>query len=263
MKLLFSLLTFLLITAAKGQNQLDTTRLTIIGTIHNGNKHFGHRILLQLLKDIKPDIILSEQDNEYKRVFGLLTANFLKIWHPSIEQLALQRYTRGDKKCKVLPFDIFIDDRKKYLADKKINAAKISEALITKLSGNFMSRNDSTAYTKYMRIRNSYYNKIMDTTLERINRKDIIDVTRMIFNLDKDLIMNLANKYLTDTSLVHWLNYEIDFWDQRNDYMVKQILNYTDLYKGQRIVVLTGLNHKYFLLDKINEANKNVRIVEF
>lgn len=264
MKLITSLLAFLILITTSAQNQHDTTKLTIIGTIHIGNKHLNHKTLFEVLKDINPDVILSEQSSEYKRVFGLLTANFLEIWNPDIEQLALQKYTRWNKNCKVLPFDIIIRNRKKYRSEMNINDAKVFEALKTKLSANIIKGNDSIEFAKYSRVRDQYYNKIFDTTLERINRKDMIELTRMRFNLDKNLIQHLANKYITDTSLVNWFIVDINFWDKRNTYMVNQILNYIELYKGKKIVVLTGLHHKYYLLDKINESNNDaIEIIEF
>jgi translation initiation factor 1 (eIF-1/SUI1) len=33
--------------------------------------------------------------------------------------------------------------------------------------------------------------------------------------------------------------------------MVNKIISYASKYKGKRIAVLTGLNHKYFLVDKL------------
>ena len=264
MKLLPSLLTFLILSTTSAQNQTDNTWLTIIGTIHTGNKHFDHKTLFKILKEINPDVILQEQSTEYNRVFGLLTGNFLKIWSPSIEDLAVQKYTRFNKKCKVLPYDIFINDRLKYKSEININKDKIFEGLKIKHSENFLTGNDSVEFANYSSIRTNYYNKIWDTTLERINRKDFTDLTRIIYNLEKNSIQNLNNKYITDTALVNWFNDNINFWIKRNNFMSKQILSYAELYKGKNIVVLTGLDHKYYLLDKIKESNiAGLEIIEF
>jgi len=264
MKLLPSILTFLILSTTSAQNKTSNTRLTIIGTIHTGNKHFDHKTLFKILKEINPDVILQEQSIEYNRVFGLLTGNFLKIWSPSIEDLAVQKYTRFNKKCKVLPYDIFINDRLKYKSEININKDKIFEGLKIKHSENFITGNDILEFANYASIRTDYYNKIWDTTLERINRKDITEMTRIIYNLEKSFIQKLAIKYVTDTTLVNWFTDYINFWNKRNTYMSKKILSYAELYRGKNIVVLTGLDHKYYLLDKIKESNiAGLEIIEF
>lgn len=51
----------------------------------------------------------------FKRVFGLRTADFLKILTPGIEQLSLQKYTALNKDIPIFPLDTVITSRKKYL----------------------------------------------------------------------------------------------------------------------------------------------------
>lgn len=92
----------------------------------------------------------------------------------------------------------------------------------------------------------------------------MIDRCRELKNLDEAVILPLGKKYISDSSLVNNFSNEIQFWKERNDYMVKQILNYLKLYKGKKIVILTGVNHKYYLQDKINDLKKNhIKMVEF
>ena len=80
-------LIFLLIINSKSFGQTDSskTEIIIIGTIHTGNKIFNHKTLHKLLKKLNPDIILNENSEKHKPVFGLKTATFLKIAKPGIE----------------------------------------------------------------------------------------------------------------------------------------------------------------------------------
>ncbi len=264
MKIILLLLSFVIAGSSNGQPQPLPSQLTIIGTIHTGNKYFNHKKLLAVLKEIKPDIILWEQSFEFKKVFGLLTANALNIWKPGIEQLSLQKYSRLNKKCKILPYDTAFFNKREYVSTITKNEIKLFEALNKKLYNNTMKADDSLAYIKFMTLRNNYYLKMIDTTLERINKKDMMAVTREIYDLDKKLIKNLVQKYVTDSSLINWYASERAFWTHRNNYMVKQIINYTTLYQSKKIVVLTGLDHKYYLLDKILESqNGKIDITEF
>ena len=87
---------------------------------------------------------------------------------------------------------------------------------------------------------------------------------RDIKNLEELVVLPLGKKYISDSFLVNNFSNEIQFWNQRNDHMVKKILYYTKQFEGKKIVVLTGLNHKYYLQDKIGAAMKsNVKIIDF
>ena len=73
----------LLICYYNGYCQIDSSKneVIIIGTIHTGNKHFNHKTLYKLLDSLHPDIVLYEYSEEYKPVFGLKIATFLKDNH--------------------------------------------------------------------------------------------------------------------------------------------------------------------------------------
>lgn len=86
----------------------------IIGTIHSGNSYFNHKTLFNYLEKNNPDVILQEQVTSFKRVFGLRTAKFLRIWKPSIEQLALQKYSTHYKNVEILGFDTAFDSKGNY-----------------------------------------------------------------------------------------------------------------------------------------------------
>lgn len=150
--------------------QASKTELLIIGTIHNGNKHFNHKTLYNNIKKYNPDIILWEQSEVFEPVFGLRTASFLKIWRPGIEQLSLQKYSRFNKNCKILPFDTVIASRKKYVQQME----KAEEAFFDRLNNSNMSPADSIVYADYANKRNNFYEFIADASLQRINKADII-----------------------------------------------------------------------------------------
>jgi len=98
-KQLFLLLLFVSsVVFSFGQSKELATQIYTVGVLHQGNKKFNHQTIYKLLNQYNPDIILWEQDIDFKRVFGLQTAHFLKIAKVGIEQLALQKYTRKQKK---------------------------------------------------------------------------------------------------------------------------------------------------------------------
>lgn len=248
------------LTLIFGQSKFNETELIIIGTKHDGNKTFNHRTLYKTLVKIHPDIILWEQSIKFKRVFGLRTANFLKIWKPGIEQLALQKYSRFNKKIQILPFDTTINSRKDYL--KKLVVEK--DSFYERLYNAKKSISDSISYADFAYKYNSYYSIIDTSTLGRINQGDIIHQSQDLYHLEEEVILPLGRKYISDSLIVNKFANEIQYWNYRNEHMVNQIINYSKQFLGKRIVILTGLNHKYYLQDKLgNQKGNNVKIIEF
>ena len=242
------LLHFFLFKSSIAQSESINTSVIIIGTIHSGNKHFSHKELFNDLEGIKPDVILMEQSTPFKRVFGLRTANFLGIWKPGIEQLALQRYTAKYGTCVVLPFDTLIKERHKYKRDLQV---KTKTVLDTLLEAN-LTTEDSVTLSNYLIKSNSYYDLILNKSLKEINKKSITDKSRELYQLEKDSINPLVIRYCADSSLTSWYLNDQIFWELRNNYMAKQIRTIANQFRGKKIVVLTGLNHKYFLLDDLS-----------
>lgn len=154
------------LTLILGQSKSNETELIIIGTKHDGNKTFNHRALYKTLVKLHPDIILWEQSIKFKRVFGLRTANFLKILKPGIEQLALQKYSRFNNKIQILPFDTTITSRKDYL--KKIVVVK--DVFYNRLYNAKKSISDSISYEDFAYKYNLYYSFIDTATLVKINQ---------------------------------------------------------------------------------------------
>jgi hypothetical protein len=258
--LITSLILTFQFTIAFGQSETSQTNIIIIGTIHNGNKLFNHNTLFEVLKENKPDIILWEQSIKFKRVVGLRTAKFLKIWKPGIEQLSLQKYTAIYKDLPVLPFDTNFKSKKTYLK----NRIAIKQSFHDNLYSAKKTISDSTIYADFATKHDFYYSFTDTSSLGRINRKDIIDKGRELYYLEEKVILPLGKKYISDTLLVNNFSNEVQFWNERNDYMVNQILNYSKQFKGKKIIILTGLAHKYYLQDKLSELNlSNLKFIEF
>jgi hypothetical protein len=243
-----------------GQIQNAKTEILIIGTIHTGNKHFNHNTLLKTLKKYNPDVVLWEQSIKHKRNVGLLTAYNLKIVkRVSIEQVALQKYSRYKREIKILPYDTLIVSRNKYIKEKM----RMEDVFFDRLYNAKKSFSDSLDFANYANSRNNYYESISNLTLIEINKPNVFEKSRALYQLEQDYIIPLAKKYITDSSLVKKYEHESNFWLARNNYMVSQILKYTKQFAGKRIIVFAGLNHKYFLNDKLkNNEDVNKVLIE-
>jgi hypothetical protein len=91
------ILLFISNLSAFGQQNENQTELLIIGVNHSRTKKINYNKLYQLLEENKPDLILWEQSEGFKSVFGLRTAYRLKIFSIGTEQLALQVFKKKNK----------------------------------------------------------------------------------------------------------------------------------------------------------------------
>ena len=271
----FLTITIGLLCYLNGYSQTDSSKaeVIIIGTIHTGNKNINHKTLYKLLESLNPDVILDEDSQKYTPVFGLKTATFLKIVKPSIEQLVLQKFLKRNRNTIVLPYDITFatyqhlkkQKRIEYVARKKYikNAEAVRKSFHDNLYNVKKTILDSTIYSDFANKFNFYYSFFDTSTLSRINQKDMIDMSRDLKDLEERVILPLGKKYINDSLLVKNFAKEIRFWNDRNDYMVKQISNYSKQFAGKKIIILAGINHKYYLQDKLRDPKKsNVRIID-
>ena len=233
---------------AFAQTDSIAAKIYILGTIHKGNNQFGFKDLVKELEKLSPDIILWEQSVPFNRVFGLRTANFLRIWHPGIEQLALQIYTGKKATCEVMPYDTTILNRKAYRKTIQQNWQKVFDLLSSKEK----SKSDSISLAAFFHTYNTYYNDLKNQSLFEINQSATVDKMRELYKLEDSIIARQLIQYSGDSVLNRWYLNERSFWEARNSYMAAQIERIASASPRKKIVVLTGLAHKYILEDKLN-----------
>lgn len=255
--ILFSCALFFLHKQCVGQTNTNNSKVYILGLIHKGTKHFGYQELVKKFESINPDIILWEQSIPFKKVFGLGTANFLKIWRPGIEQLALQKFKSQKEHFSVLPFDTIIRNRKAYVRTQQQNRDKFFNLLCSTKK----SEPDSINLAEYSKELNSYHNEINNKSLEEINDSTIVSRTRNLYKLEDTKIASILFKYSNDSLLNRWYMNDRNFWIARNTYMAQQIERIALANPGKTIIVLTGLNHKYFLVDKLKNK-RDIQLME-
>lgn len=190
----------------------------------------------------------------------MLTAYRLNIAQTSIEQLSLQKYTRQNRAVPILPYDTAFVSRKQYKQAKSRNAQAFFDSLYLATKSNA----DSTLFTTYIKQRNDYYELIVEGSLEQINKPYIIEMCRGLHQYEQAFLLPLARKHISDPLLVRYFENEVNFWIARNDHMTRQILQYAEQFAGKRIVILTGLNHKYYLQERLRtQAASTINLTEF
>jgi hypothetical protein len=246
------------------------TEILIIGVNHNKTKKINYNKLYQLLEKNKPDLILWEQSEDFERVFGLRTAYRLKIFSNATEQLALQVFNKKNKLIPILGFDTSFSSgmsnikenisSKHYSKEERIakknyikESIRIDDAFFTKLYQSKLSNEDSLKYRTYVDLHNNYVYDIYNKSLEEINLPIIYNKGKEMEEMESNVIVPLARKYMIDSITLNEYISDLNFGKARNSFMVQNILDIAFTHKGKRIIVLTGLSHKYFLIDELNK----------
>jgi hypothetical protein len=249
--ILFSLLITGCGSSSFAQSSSAKTAVLIIGTVHSGNRHITPKTLGKVLSNFSPDIVLIEQDEDFKPVFGLFAAYWLRIARPSMEQLAEQRFHRKNKHIPILAYDTIIPARKEYV--RKLT--RIIDSFHDSLHHANMDEADSLRYADYVSRHNRFYDLYINGTLAMINTDTVYKIEADLRAREQLLIL-LANKYVSDKQLIEDYQAEVLFWTARNDYMVKKILSVAAANEGKRLAVITGLAHKYYLRDRLAQSSR-------
>jgi hypothetical protein len=255
------------------QQSEKQTEILIIGVNHNRTKKINYNKLYHLLEKNKPDLILWEQSEEFKSVFGLRTAYRLKIFSNATEQLALQVFNKKNRLIPILGFDTSFSSRtidinesnssKHYSKEERFSkknfikeSIRINDTFFTKLYQSKLNIEDSLTYTTYVNLHNNYVDDIYNKSLEEINSPSIYNKSREMQEMESNVIIPLSRKYMIDSIALNEYISDQYFREARNRYMVNKVLAISSAQQGKRIIILTGLSHKYFLIDELNKQTK-------
>ena len=238
------------------------TRLTIIGTAHEPTPHFNSDTLFDLLKKIKPDVILMELDTNLMDNQG----NF-KRWainDVGNEHIASVRYRDIHPKVLFRPFDIA--GRSVYYQNN--NTFNKENSLFHSLDSLYgkkaLSSQNMQIVADYYAVNDSL-NKLYYERVYVLNSKMYMDLAaRRQYGQYNKLLHVVA----TTPELSGWYDFfkdDADFWDVRNHAMINNILNYIKTFRSENIVVLTGAMHKYYLNDSLRskQAAYHFKLVDF
>jgi hypothetical protein len=229
-----------------------TSEVLIIGTVHRGNPQMSASSLLRLLEIEKPDIIFIESDTvsvitcKNNNVFGLEIASKLGILRPSIEQRAVQRFVKRNQNVCIIPYDT-VFARKTYIKNFVSHTEVIYNRLDSLYESGSMSEIDGDRYVRYQDLTSYFYQQIYEKDLKGINGQVLVDSSRLMMKLKEMILPELTGKYIPDE--LNWLKENLVFDNRRNQFMGSYLLKTIAGIKSKKIIVLTGLLHKYFLHD--------------
>lgn len=198
---------------------------------------------------INPDLILMELDStiitncSINKVWGAQTAEWLGIWKNPIEYRAVRKYQKKNKQVCISPFDVFIPNRKTYIAYHQAMEKSHQETLSKVYQQGLMNNSESAEYEKYSEINNAFM-QLLDSSLIQMNRSTLTDTIENILYKEKHFIRRLTLQNPALQPFGNWYNAQLDFWDERSAAMNKKIWDQLNANSNKTIVIITGLLHK-------------------
>jgi hypothetical protein len=217
------------------------TEIVIIGTVHAETPSFRVQDLVGILKRVKPDVILFELPAD------MMTPSyeFKVMLKDSLEQDAVLQYVK-ETGAKIRPYDIdgrnAFYERINYFAQQSRCSQEVMTAFSTKKMNSEAAkifRQVLTAYDKNIRIGqsdaaeiNSYTSDMTTNERHWLMHQGYAEIVRLTPELK---------------GCEGFFDLDRAYWIRRNNQMTANIRKYSLEFQGQRLVVLCGHEHRYYL----------------
>lgn len=270
----FLLANFFLTSILLSQNNKHTT-VVIIGVSHTESRFMNTDSLLHVLQKVKPDLILDEMQSpsgfytkekelrELPASVQLRTKLGIGKKLPP-EKMVLYEYRKIDPNIIIRPFDIYIEDRNKYIRQDSEWENKFFGIVNDPKYSNTFSSYQTDLFLQYVRLNNFLYDITRKSYFD-MNQPDVPDSLRKMIVVSDPFILSIVDSVAIAGSLKPYYEKNKIFWRERNEKMASNIIEYIQENPGKRIVVLTGLLHKHYLIDLLHQTPRRdlFKIVEF
>jgi len=239
-------------------------KIYLIGVVHTENKYRNADSLYDILLHIKPDLILSETDT----LSGYFKPDFTMVqppkWYTTARKLNIGRkmppemevlytYKKNDTSVAILPFDIDIINRKKSVLENNANEIKWIDDLnkvdrLGKIPAALKRLHENVEQYS------NYYIELLPKSYRDINRKAVSDSIRELMIRENEYFPKVIDAVPELKEYKNWYTEHSAYWQLRNKTMRDNILKMMEMKKAKKVVVLTGLLHKYYLTDLLTEV---------
>jgi hypothetical protein len=237
--------------------EIKKTEVIIVGTIHGRhyqNPNYSPKVLRDIILSLKPEIILNELP------LSQVDPNGRPI-HRDYESHAegwASDYVAVKLGIKQIPFDR-PDREKNYRVTDYFKRQNKYMELVQKWANEREQKEPNCVDLKLVRSWSdaSHTQWYLDVhgSPENINSEGYDRLIRLKQTLYKEVIPGLFRKYSGYEILADEGEFFREQWQSRNKIMAENILKAAMEYKGKRIVVLTGSEHRYILRDLLKDEN--------
>jgi hypothetical protein len=228
--------------AAPGETP-QQTEVVVVGTVHNATPNYGKEQLVGILQRVNPAAILFETDSSFfEKDAPRLLPQYRSIGLESEAVVAFQQKTQ----VPVLPYDI--EGRNEIYKEHAYFERQrgFSQAVGMLHQERRLSPEAERMFEELMATGNMV-NAFGDDRPDAINSTGCDAAVAHKHQADSSVSAIIA---LTPplAQYSEYAEFNDEFWVQRNEAMVTNIVNQAKRFSGKRVVVLCGFEHRYYLL---------------
>jgi hypothetical protein len=238
----------------------DTSTVVVLGTVHNPTMHYDLQVLTNILRRMKPDLILVELDSSFFGPSMALKPEYAAI---SLENRAVSAYLESNP-VPIRPYDI--EGRNQIYAQHDYFKLQrdLSSALNAAEAANLLDGNARFLFDAIRR-----FDKIGAGFGSE--RPEVINSTACDVAMESkqyyagEGMVHIVSSVQSLGQFVGFCKFRRDFWADRNEAMLKNILSLTKLLRARTIVVLCGYEHRYYLRNGLTKQAESqaIRLKEY
>jgi hypothetical protein len=251
------------------------TDLILIGTKHTPHSGYHSDSLLKVVVNLKPDIILIEQDS----VSGIFkTGQFKPIprwikylsritgWSKNeIEGNMIHKFHRAFPHVIIKPFDVALNgherdkNRKEFIQLEKVFEVAMSKAFDNKEMSQYRANVHLTREQLHTQMSKRLY-----SVLQEFNTDSTTEIIRQLKTLEENHFKALVDSVPSLQPFSKRVYQMFDNWQLRDKVMVQQIQRYILAYPGKRIVAISGAFHRFYQIDHLapKREEMNFRLLD-
>ena len=237
------------------------TEVFVVGTMHFETDNIKRDDFYTYISKVSPSIILYENSTQsVKRMvkrtdfINQMMSSFKK--ENKVESFVVHRYLKYHPECKVLSYDWEERGQFHFKHNYRKNMGKLLGMAHKLNREKVLSNEESKVMNEYQEITKKYLNLGNSKTPYDFNNPIADNIIRVRQEYAYHKIPQiLKTKELSD-ELSEFLPVHMSYWDTRNMAMVDNIINQIKNNPNQRIVVLTGYSHRYYLIDELKKLEE-------
>ena len=237
------------------------TAVYVVGSMHFETNNFKRDDLYTYINKVSPSIILYENTEQtvnrmVKRTdfINQLMSSFKKA--NKVESFVALRYLKHNPESKVVGYEWEDRDRFHFKNNYRKNMGKLLGTALSLNKEDALSNEESAIINEYLTINKKYFNIGNSKTVYDFNNPIADNIVRkrqeFVYNRIPQI---LKTKELPD-ELSKFLPVHTSYWDTRNKAMVNNIVKQIKENPNERIVVLTGYSHRYYLIDELKKLEE-------
>ena len=222
--LLILLMTNVCLTKVVLCQDKKTTSVIIIGLSHRETRFMNTDSLFSILQKIKPDVILDEMQSPSRQYTKEKELRKLPITvgirtklgigkKPSPEKLVLYKYKKSYPDIIIRPFDIYVEDRRKYFLRYEAWEKNFYSILNNPKHSNTFSPFQKKLFYEYLRLNNFMYDLTQKSYLD-MNQSHVSDSLRQMLAITDPFFTSVLDSLEIAAPLKPYYEKNKFFWEK-------------------------------------------------